>query len=185
MVEALPIWTHFPTLGLILGHELTHGFKRAALLYALAEKDPQSSWMADFYIRKTYTCFEGLFKTPPAPRRFPQYYDEAIADYVSIWMTWSAMNEHLKNFPNAKQYLPTKIVMQFDAMMFFMQAYMRCHAQNWFTWTSHITHPPGFHRTNRGFGNCKLFQTMFQCEPGDPMVPESYCTLFTHDDEYS
>lgn len=133
---------------------------------------------ADVRLQKTLKCLSRVFETPTKERRSDDYFDEAVVDHVSTLISWDALGSHLAHFPNAKRTLPTKSNHSFEKMFFISRAYMRCHASNYFSWKKWKTHPPGFHRINRGFSNFEGFERIFRCTAADAMVAKPRCKLF-------
>lgn len=137
-------------------------------------------------------CFKVLFKKPreedededeeeteeEIDTELDGYFHEAIADHVSMKMSWDALRIHLGMFPNAEQKLPTRSEHSVNRTFFMTHAYVWCHASNFFAFSWFITHPPGFHRINRGLSNLEEFQRTFECEESDTMVAKPRCLLF-------
>lgn len=126
-------------------------------------------------------CFMERFNAPDFPsgemRPF-EYYFEALREHFATMLSWDAMRYHLKDFPNAKQRLPTKERLWFQKMYFISRAYMECHASNTPSWDGWLRRPPGFHRINRIFSNSQVFMRSFECKRGDNMVGEPRCKIF-------
>ena len=98
-----------------------------------------------------------------------------MADHIGLHMARDAFRYFRKN--HTLELLPTTNF-TLEEMMFVMRAYDRCWSATDFYWSSATTHPPSFHRINRGFSNFKPFASTFNCEPPSKMVAKSPCEVF-------
>lgn len=141
---------------------------------ALSSDGPE----CDSDLQKAVTCFTELYKRPDSGNSSIGYIDEAIADHVSMLMSWDALHIHLGTFPDSEQKLPTRHEHSFNRLLFISQAYLQCHANNNFSWSQQLKHPPGFHRVNRAASNLHHFHTSFPCSGSDALMAGPRCKLF-------
>lgn len=159
--------------------DILHSPHRAVLgLLFLCSSGTSNPHRYNFRLQAAVNCFRGLFDTPDGEGKSLDYFNEGLTDHVALLVSWDALQIHLKHFPSTAQRLPTRSALSSEKMFFISRAYVWCHATNDFYWQDYGSHPPGFHRANRGFSNDEDFQRTFECDDNDNMVAKTHCKLF-------
>lgn len=130
----------------------------------------------EFRLQETTKCMKKIFGTPPKEESTQRYLDEAFGDYISLVVSWGAFGYHRKKKP--LQNLPTELPHSVKKMFFIIWSYPKCFTSTDFSYIDWNSHPPPFHRVNRGLSNFGVFKSVFGCKEGDEMVAEEPCSLF-------
>lgn len=123
-----------------------------------------------------YLCYRDLFKSPLTAEKDARFYNEAISDHISLRVSVDALRYYQKKRPTEFRELPFKsLSANQNKMLYITRSYAMCWATNFVNGWDNPTHPPRFHRVNRGLANFKHFQDTFGCLDGDPMVSVIRC----------
>ena len=101
-----------------------------------------------------------------------------MVDHLSLEITFDAFEEmKLRGLIGEK---PSEFRHSIEETVFISRAYAMCHARTDFSWNQDNTHPPGFHRINRGLSNFRPFATTFNCTKEDNMWTKNECSSLLH-----
>ncbi|XP_018494336.1 uncharacterized protein LOC108863996 [Galendromus occidentalis] len=177
MVETLPLWSTLGAIGWAAAHEIGHAILKTVKNIATRARSPLER--NESYYHTAYAnseeCFKELYDAPflneNQNERF--YLEEAIADHLSLRVSLDALKwlKERNTFPR----LPMKSIFNFEQMFFISRVYPQCWLSPFFSWSSAESHPPNFHRVNRGLSNFSPFATAFQCKSKDAMIAQTPC----------
>jgi putative endopeptidase len=174
---------NFGAMGMVVGHELTHGFD-----------DQGRQYDADGNLRDWWTPASGqafVDRADCVKRQFDGYVSvddlhldgkltlgENVADLGGLKLAYAAMEAYAQQHPDRMVKSPL-----FTSEQQFFLGF----AQSWCTnarpeiervLTRTDPHSPPRFRVNGPLSNLPQFQQAFQCKPGDKMVAQNRCTVW-------
>ncbi len=168
-------------IGVVIGHELTHGFDDQGRRY-----DGQGN-LRDWWTPADAKNFEtradcvvkeygGFTPVPNVKLNGKLTLGENAADNGGIHLAYAALMESL-----AGKVLPKKD--GFTPQQLFFLGYAQIWCENSTEQSSRMRamtdpHSPGEFRTNGVVQNLQEFSQAFSCKPGDPMVSENACRVW-------
>jgi len=177
-----PIAFNYGAIGMVMGHELTHGFDDTGSKYD-GDGKLADWWEADVIARfeEAGECVRDLYGTFEVQ---PDLYvngsltlGENIADLGGIKQTHRAYLKHIETHPNQPE------IAGFNGEQQLFLAF----AQGWCTESTPEqeavmietdTHAPARFRVNGPLMNLPVFGEAFSCEVGTPMRPEEVCEVW-------
>ncbi len=179
-----PAVLRYAALGMIIGHELTHGFDSNGARYGIGGK------LEDWWDRESTTNFEA--RTACLAAQYDAYevlpglgvdgsstLNENIADNGGLHLAWDAY----VSWKDQQESAPTSPVEGLELDQLFFVAF----AQQWCTIDGDESlrlavtsnpHAPARFRVNGSVSNSAPFGAAFACETGAPMAPEDRCVVW-------
>ena len=176
---------NFGAIGVVIGHEMTHGFDDEGSQY-----DPQGNvrmwWTAadkaEFDKRtdcevKEYGSFEPV---PGASLNGKLTLGENTADNGGLQVSYMALHKELAKMGGDAA---TKVIDGYTQDQRFFLAYAQVWCENTREETARMRaktdpHSPGRFRTNGAVENSAKFAQAFSCKQGDPMAPVNACRVW-------
>ena len=176
---------NFGAIGVVIGHEMTHGFDDEGSQY-----DPQGNvrvwWTpadkAEFDKRtdcevKEYGAFEPV---PGAALNGKLTLGENTADNGGLQVSYMALHKELAKMGGDAA---TKVVDGYTPDQRYFLGYAQVWCENTREETARMRaktdpHSPGQFRTNGAVQNSSKFAQAFSCKQGDPMAPVNACRVW-------
>ena len=182
--ESFPAAYNFGSYGMVVGHEMTHGFDNDGREY-----NPTGTY-EDWWSQASREAFDQRAQCFVA--QYNQFsigdglsvdgkttLPENIADNGGMGSAFDAMQAYLDANPSAKE---RDILTQFTDEQLFFIAYAQtwCEVYNtaYYVENSDDPHSPGFARTVGAVQNSEEFAKAFSCRAGDAMNPSNKCHLW-------
>lgn len=125
-------------------------------------------------MQEQFECFGELFISPAKPeggwRERMYYVIEALCDYVGLRLARDTYKDSWLMSSNAREMLFTYYTRtSFREVFSQFWAFTQCYTSTDFSYLQDRgfvrTHPPRFHRVNRGLSNFNDFQKLIKCDP--------------------
>ncbi|ODM97140.1 Endothelin-converting enzyme 1 [Orchesella cincta] len=185
-VEEYPMYLNFANLGVVISHEITHGFDHQGRHY---DKDGNftTTWWPDDVVSAFKTqaiCFAdqyGKFEMPMVETNVDG--NETLADNVcdnaALRISWLGYQLWMEDF-GSEQKLPG-VDYTISQVFYTLYAQIWCEVLSKEGILQYIgdSHAPGQFRTWGVAQNNKHFGEVFQCPVGSPMNPKDKCVLWS------
>uniref|UniRef100_A0AC35U683 Peptidase_M13_N domain-containing protein n=1 Tax=Rhabditophanes sp. KR3021 TaxID=114890 RepID=A0AC35U683_9BILA len=194
-----PVSINYGALGMIVGHELTHGFDDEGVQWDSVGHLPNTPWMdagSVLGFKKMTQCVVdeySNFKPPSLAGLSPNHLDgnnalgENVADNGGIHAGWRAYrNQVALNGPDPL--LPGRLMSQFshDQLFFLSFAHIWCQAppspEALIKQILTDPHSPSLYRIWGTIQNFPAFRTAFNCPAGSSYTPVDHCKVWVPQD---
>jgi putative endopeptidase len=181
--EAFPAAMNFGGIGMVIGHEITHGFDDSGRKFD--ETGKLTQWWSDASVAafvERAECVEQLYSSieaaPGAHINGKLTLGENIADLGGIRLAWDGWHQWRATHPDEPSPVPGLTPEQ----LFFVGF-----AQSWCAISSDEnqrlrlvtdSHSPPEWRINATLSQTPTFHEAFQCQPGAPMRPANICQVW-------
>jgi predicted metalloendopeptidase len=181
--EAFPAAMNFGGIGMVIGHEITHGFDDSGRKFDEAGKLTQ--WWSDASVaafEQRAACVEQLYSgieaAPGAKINGKLTLGENIADLGGVRLAWDG----LRQWQATHEPEPSPVPGLTNEQLFFIGF-----AQSWCAITADEaqrlrlvtdSHSPPEWRVNATLSQTPMFHEAFQCALGAPMRPANVCEVW-------
>ncbi|XP_066581472.1 neprilysin-like [Prorops nasuta] len=188
----LPKVLNFAGIGIVIGHELSHGFDDDGHKF---DKDGNAgSWwpqdIAQRYLEKS-KCFINQYNNYAVPELLGRYnickvdglqtLGENIADQAGIQISHAALKKIQREEERKDVRLPDLLEFTTDQLFYMYYAHVYCsnvNEEGALSQTMFDEHPVNSVRVIGSVSNSIPFSEAFKCNPGDPMNPTIKCSIF-------
>ncbi|XP_028982048.1 endothelin-converting enzyme homolog [Diachasma alloeum] len=177
----LPDYVHYAIVGMIVGHEMGHGFDNTRIttnvsgFHNMLNRDILAKY------REQYSCIERQFSNYSGGDEWAfRKLDENIADVIGMQSALGAYQRLRLNERSSGEFKLPGFEKFSDEQMFFI-------AYGWgfceviapgYEMPLHSEHSPPEFRVNSGVSNAPEFGRAFKCPLGSPMNPADKCSIW-------
>ncbi|TRY77870.1 hypothetical protein TCAL_08138 [Tigriopus californicus] len=186
--------SNFGALGMVLGHEMTHGFDNMGSLFD--KSGNWKNWWSEATAKRfkeRQQCFVDQYSKYKLDflKKIPGYtgpthvnglitLGENIADNGGLREAWRAYNNYLASKGNSEASLPGLSKFNHKQIFFMSYATMWCDVEDVQSVIGRLqdSHPLNWVRVTATLRNMEEFAQTFGCQKTDPMVAEKPCRIW-------